>query len=297
MKQSFILVLSVLTFFSTFSQSVSSKSITPPAFSAIKEAELRHDLFTLASDSMKGRRAGTLDELRAAVWVAEQARKAGLQPAGEDSTYFQFFSLRRTQVSRSSKIQINGKSLTLGKDAWVVTPMQSRMEAPVVWLKTIADTANDLKGKIVAMRLQPPVPLPAPGMSLWGFRYTFLAIRQQSNTLKAHGAAAVILVADSTAEASLGFVGNDFEEGLYQLEGTAPQNNSIPVILIRQSVAGNLQQTTAQALIDLSTDSYLYPSVNVVAKASGTDPVLKKEYVLFSGHHDHDGVGTPEAGD
>jgi len=31
----------------------------------------------------------------------------------------------------------------------------------------------------------------------------------------------------------------------------------------------------------------------VVAKAAGADPKLRDEYVLFSGHHDHDGVGNP----
>jgi len=34
-----------------------------------------------------------------------------------------------------------------------------------------------------------------------------------------------------------------------------------------------------------------------VAKVPGTDANLKKEYVLFSGHHDHDGVGSPVNGD
>ena len=45
----------------------------PPALSAIKEADLKKDLFEMASDSMRGRRAGTLDEFRAAAWVAQQA--------------------------------------------------------------------------------------------------------------------------------------------------------------------------------------------------------------------------------
>jgi hypothetical protein len=31
--------------------------------------------------------------MRASVWVAQKAREAGLKPAGEDGTYFQFFNL------------------------------------------------------------------------------------------------------------------------------------------------------------------------------------------------------------
>jgi Zn-dependent M28 family amino/carboxypeptidase len=44
------------------------------------------------------------------------------------------------------------------------------------------------------------------------------------------------------------------------------------------------------------TESFTYPSVNVVAKIKGSDPVLSKEYVLFSGHQDHDGVRNIEPG-
>lgn len=62
----------------------------PPALEAVAEAELRRDLFALASDEMRGREAGELDEMRASAWVAERAREAGLLPAGDDGTYFQF---------------------------------------------------------------------------------------------------------------------------------------------------------------------------------------------------------------
>jgi hypothetical protein len=42
---------------------------------------------------------------------------------------------------------------------------------------------------------------------------------------------------------------------------------------------------------NLKVENFDYPSVNVIAKVDGTDPKLKEEYVLFSGHQDHDGVG------
>jgi hypothetical protein len=36
-------------------------------------------------------------------------------------------------------------------------------------------------------------------------------------------------------------------------------------------------------------ETYTYPSVNV-GVIEGTDPKLKNEFVLLSGHQDHDGV-------
>ena len=46
-----------------------------------------------------------------------------------------------------------------------------------------------------------------------------------------------------------------------------------------------------------STDSFTYPSVNVIAKVPGRDPRLRDEYVLFSAHQDHDGERYPVNGD
>jgi len=272
----------------------------PPAFSAIKENELRQDLFALAGDSMRGKRAGTNDELRAAAWVAEKARAAGLEPAGEDGTYFQFFPLRRARVGDNAKLLINNKPVALWQDAWVTAPVEGKVAGSVVWLKSLADTTGkNLKNKVIAMTLRPPTPLPVKGMSLWGYRYILAAIRQQSNMLRNQGAAAIILVSDSIAEANLAFAGHGFEEGTYQLPGTPGTTNriTIPVILVRKTYAGILQNTQTQVNADISLENFIYPSINVVARAVGSDPALRQEHVLFSGHHDHDGVGVPIAGD
>src|ERR1051326_2626541 len=76
----------------------------------IRESEIKADLFALASDAMRAREAGTLDELTASAWVAERARAAGLQPAGDNGTYFQFFPVERFRVSASSPVTIGGKT-------------------------------------------------------------------------------------------------------------------------------------------------------------------------------------------
>jgi hypothetical protein len=49
--------------------------------------------------------------------------------------------------------------------------------------------------------------------------------------------------------------------------------------------------------LNLITETYKYPSVNIIGKIEGTDPVLKNEYVLLSGHQDHDGIRHPVKND
>src|ERR1700755_1518392 len=82
----------------------------------IREADIKADLFTLARDAMRGREAGTLDELNASAWIAERARAAGLEPAGDSGTYFQFFPIERLRVSATSTVILDGKKLSMGRD-------------------------------------------------------------------------------------------------------------------------------------------------------------------------------------
>src|SRR6476646_3621157 len=88
----------------------------PDPIDRIREADLKADLFALAGDAMRGREGGTLDEMTASAWVAERAREAGLQPAGDNGTYFQFFPLERFRVSASSPVALGGKPLRMGRD-------------------------------------------------------------------------------------------------------------------------------------------------------------------------------------
>ena len=192
--------------FTSYAQipSKSSNDNHPPALSAIRQSDLKHDLYYLASDSMHGRRAGTLDELNAAAWIAQEAQKEGLQPAGDNGTYFQYFPLLRTVTSDNSVIKINGNNLNLWKDAWVTEPIETNVNGNVLWLSALADTVKpEINGNIVAINIFPPTPEPPMWVSLWGFRYVYTAIRQQSDALKRHGAKAIILVADSTASVAL----------------------------------------------------------------------------------------------
>lgn len=272
-------------------------SQAPPGLDAIKKSDLKNDIFQLAGDEMLGRRAGTLNELRAAAWVAQKAEEAGLEPAGDDGTYFQFFSLFRKKVSDESKISMNGKELQLWKDAWEVSPVETQINESVVWL-TPADTSANLNKKVVAMKLMPPTKLPVEGMSLWVYRYALSAIREQADILKRHGAKALILVADSIAYSKIGFFGHGLEEGKYLIDKSEwkQEDDTMPVFLVTPQFESELKKNTRfNALIKVN--KFSYPSANVIAKAPGTGSRLKNDYVLFSGHHDHDGVGVPEEGD
>jgi len=60
-----------------------------PTVSAITPDDLRTHIYQLAADSMRGREAGTRGNWLATEYVATVFRRLGLQPAGENGTYFQ----------------------------------------------------------------------------------------------------------------------------------------------------------------------------------------------------------------
>ena len=288
------LLFIILSFISNllFSQS------TAPQLNKIQQQELKDQLYELAGDDFKGRRGGELGEMRASVWVAQKAMEAGLKPAGEDGTYFQFFNLKRGRTADRSTLYINDKSLDLWQEIWPINLVDTALEGSVVWLDAMPDSKTNLKGKIVAMNIMPPTPMTESWVSLWQYRYTANAIRQQGRELLSHGVAAIIFVADEAVESLMSFTGFHYEEGSYGIEELQSSNtDTIPIILASKRLADTFSKESAYFKADLKVEYFDYPSVNVIAKAEGTDPILKNEYVLFSGHQDHDGVGPAVNGD
>ncbi|MGI9090671.1 MAG: M28 family metallopeptidase [Gemmatimonadaceae bacterium] len=273
----------------------------PPALAAIDSAQIRRDLFALASDSMRGREAGTLDELRAAAWTAARARQAGLQPAGDDGSYFQFWPMRRIRPAEASRVLVDGAPLDVWREAAIVAPVNAALDLPIVWVGDVTGDAlarMDLHGKAAAAMVLPPAHPPVSWVSLRSWRYTRVALAERAAALVKAGAAAVVLVSDDSTDAQFIPVSVPMRRGAYNVDSTGASVPAArpPVIWVPAALRTRIAAARHIAL-DLRAESFVYPSVNVVAKVPGTDARLRDEYVLFSGHTDHDGVRFPVAGD
>ena len=270
---------------------------TGNALAAIRESDIKRDLFVLGGDHFRGREGGTLDELKASVWLADQIRAIGLQPAGDDGTYFQWFHLQRTRLTKASTLSIGTHQLVPNRDALIFAPTNFAVTAPLVYVGTgtAAELAKvDIKGKAVALLFSG-----TPPAELSFRRYLSLTMNTKSAELMKAGAAAVVFVADARAQAIYEHWGHIYERGRYSLPGDAFTKvvSTAPLMLLPESAKDWVQQAGQQFAVELKVESFLYPSVNIVARMPGTDAQLKKENVLFSTHQDHDGVRVAEAGD
>jgi hypothetical protein len=263
---------------------------TPPALSSIRQLDIKADIYTMAGDHFRGREAGTPDELKAASWLADKARAAGLRPGGDDGTYFQYFSMWRNRLSPASTISIGDHSFALWTDALIPQTATASLNAPILFIDK-ADTASaDVKGKAIALLASPEglnlqVSLPLR-------RYPSLVARKYAAGLLARGAVAVIFIADSLTEAGWALNASYFDHGTYALQGdpAAQPIERAPIIWLHATALSLVRSPGITLQASLRVEHFEYPSVNVIGIADGKDPILSKEYVLFSGHHDHDGV-------
>lgn len=82
-----ILLLAVV--FVSCTSSEKERSTTPE----ISDQDVLSHITFLAADEMRGREAGTAEEAAAANYIADLFRSYGLDPAGEEGTYFQEFTI------------------------------------------------------------------------------------------------------------------------------------------------------------------------------------------------------------
>lgn len=272
----------------------------PPALTSITEKDLKTDIYEMAGDHFRGREAGTLDELKASVWWAEKLRIVGLKPAGDDGTYFQFFNMKRNRVSAASTIRIGSNPLQLWKDVLVAQTAPANISAPIVFAGTATKTELDkldIKGKAVALLVSKEgINL---NVSLADRRYPGYVLRKYSADLLERGAAAIIFIADDLGEQSWSQVVPALSRGLYDVEGgpSATVTAKAPVFWLHSNAANLVQSSGATLTANISVETFDYPSVNIIGKVDGTDAALKNEYVLYSGHTDHDGVRQPYGND
>src|SRR5262245_28245149 len=66
-----------------------ARAAVPATSAYITEQDLERRLFLIAHDSMMGRETGSLGAFKAADYIAAEFRRLGLEPAGDNGTYFQ----------------------------------------------------------------------------------------------------------------------------------------------------------------------------------------------------------------
>ncbi len=306
------------------------------AMSTISPDAIRAAMRFLADDALEGRGTATRGHELAAKYVASRFEGMGLQPAGDNNTYFQSVPVRslRTDVAKSSlAITRNGSALSLTQHVdFLIEPDPVRAEvsaaAPVVFAGfgvTAPDQhyddykSLDVKGKIVALAQGAPN-FPS------SIKAHYSAGEVKAKIAADHGAIGMIFLDDPVAEAIYPFAKfvRDLANPEFRwLDKEGHPNDYFPQIkavaylsipATRQLLEGSGHSPDEifkgakdgklsafplpiAANIHVVTESKDLHSPNVVAKLEGSDPLLKGEYLVYTAHLDHLGIGEPRNGD
>lgn len=297
----------------TYAPPVGVSAPTPRAWAAITQADIKRDLFAMASPAMRGREGGTIDELRASVWVAEQYAKIGLVPMGDNGTWYQWFNMVRTRVSSvASSASVAGRALGVFRDITPYNVVPVEATGRVLWLANPLDTTTDVRGRIVATPVQVPPPASVRTTSYpTRVRYVEAAMVATLRTLSRRGASAIVVVASDSVDAAFDAISVQRERGSYDVDHATPRANGgsdriapvpqagsgpAPSFLVRASLGDALRAQPEMAL-SIRLERFEVPSVNVIGGLRGTDPRLRDEWVLYSSHQDANGVRDLAKGD
>ena len=254
---------------------------------AITAADLMTRLYIFADDSMMGRDAGTLGNVKGTDYIAAEVKRMGLVPAGDNGSYFQTLPFKTRSVAEESVVKIGDTKLAPGTDwAPMTRILMPSGTLPVVFGGTLGDRSELIDPKLTAGKLVV-------------YRMLPLGLGQLANP-----------GAFPTEAAGIAFVGLDqflstFARPTTFIDNPAappPPSNRAPAMGFAQSALSKFFDGPVEALkpgleghattlaISIKVEPVPYPARNVVAILPGSDPKLKGQYVAVGAHNDHVGI-------
>src|SRR5688572_22076328 len=132
------------------------KYIGPPTVAEITAGDLMTRIYKFADDSMMGRPVGTVYNDMGTAYIESEVRRLGLQPAGDNGTYFQKLPLFVRTLDSSSTISVGDKVFKAGTDftasaGGFARPVSNAQVVYVgAWVDTTANIpADSVKGKVL----------------------------------------------------------------------------------------------------------------------------------------------------
>ncbi|MBV8865520.1 MAG: M28 family peptidase, partial [Acidobacteriaceae bacterium] len=301
----------------------------------LSEERMRADVKYLASDELEGRGVGTKGENLATDYLAAQLKAAGVEPAGDNGTYFQRVPLVGSKTSASATLKISGHgenvSLAFGKD-FVGTALsqvaENNFDAEAVFVGHGISApefnwddykGEDLRGKVLVYFTNEPTsndPHFFAGRALtyygrWTYKFEEAARRG--------AAAALIIHTTPTAGYGWGVVNGSFSREMPELKLNRGEYGLKLAAWLSQDAGARLVSATGKSLdelLSMANDRSFRPiplgvqvagripvtlrtidSRNVVGQIEGSDSRLKTQAVVYTAHWDHLGISVPVNGD
>ncbi len=280
------------------------------AAASITEEEFYQKVEIIAHDSMMGRNTPSPGLDMTARWIAQEFRRVGLKPAGDAGSFLQEYAIQQVGADlAASEFRFStGASLEFGGDVRSFLGAPSDREVTAEFAVMVGGDLppegvfDDVRGRHLFIR--PPDDFQAAG------RRAFYQLLQGVMSAEP---ASIILLLDASPEEWRRAVEN-------QRPATrtpwAADEGGLDILAVRWTA---FKEVLEEVGLDPDTDSWpgggmfvpdggveltIHPrsriltemrAPNTVGILEGSDPVLKNEYLVYSGHMDHIGVRSPNA--
>jgi Zn-dependent M28 family amino/carboxypeptidase len=294
---------------------------------------MRERVVRLSANDFEGRGPGTAAGRRAAQYIADQLKAAGAKPA--KGSYFQNVKLVGLKADPSTVLRVGNNSYKFGDDFVATTGSQKSdvsvdaelvfagygIAAPSFNWNDYAGNPDDYRGKVLMIMVNdPPATSAEPNLfgdkaltyyGRWTYKFEEAARR---------GAAGVILI-HTDESAGYGWNVIRTSNGNWRYEVARLPGDKSPFLQMKSWVtndtAGKILKegrldidalrkqaavrgfkpvnTGLRVKLDLKSELQTSDSPNVVGVVDGSDSKLKSEYVIYTAHWDHLGVGEADS--
>lgn len=303
---------------STVALTAWSAAVLAPARSNTAELE-RHAKY-LASEKLTGRGVNTAGIKLARDYIAAEFARYGLQPGGDNGSYFQGFDLAvGVTVRQPSSLALATDALLALNEEWVPLGLSTseKIQAEMVFVGygvTAKDYGYDdyagveVKGKIaLVLRYEPPPKDARSPFKKFPEYSNHSALRIKANNARDHGAIGMILVDLNNAggkdellstSSSLWRGGRSLAAAQVKRDVMEKRlaERGISLAALKQKI--DSAETPASmpipgftAALQVSLDEVRERAENVVAVLPGRDPLRPDENIVIGAHYDHLGFG------
>ena len=278
-----------------------------PTVAAITPADLMSRLYVFSDDSMLGREATTLGNVKATDYVAREMERIGLRPAGENGTWFQTVPIFVATIDTTRALTVDSATLAYGRDFLPLHWVNGGRNLPIGTGTHSFDGAQTIyggqlgSGNLVA----PPaaagkvivftVPI-SPTTNRREWRFPSLGPLTQYA-----GAAGIAVAALDVVPRA---IQNRLRGRQMHFRAEDPLPTPAPLsLLVTPEAAQHLLGTRSLDGLTVGQEGRVvsgnvefvdtparYPSRNVIGILPGSDPARRGEYVAVGAHNDHIGL-------
>jgi aminopeptidase YwaD len=252
---------------------------------------IRKNMEFLASDEMGGRKSGSEDEHRAAIYIGQKLKAYGIQPAGR-AGFVQKAPLTQRTITAAPTLMFtapdakSSSTLTFGKDFLTVDLVNPEFSGPLQ--KVNADTNGD-----------PPQAKAGAVVLITGKDRK--KIRAALSFYSSSSAVAIVIPARNEISTEFERDGEKFPElpSMFAGQTKSVLGGRFDGLSLSGTALESLSQLPEGATIQFKAPFASKPVAtwNAVGMIRGSDPALQHAAILFSAHLDHIGVGKPVNGD